>query len=88
MGNRFRNRGTRDMGLQVRQTSRQPSRLRGRSAAPGSLMRRSHDALPTLRTVWLYALAAAVVAMPLMGSVWPAVAVCGGWLLNRMGRRR
>ena len=88
MGNCFRNRGTRDMGLQVRQTSRQSSRLCGRTSAPGPLRRRGNDEPPMLRTVWLYALAAAVVAMPIMGSIWPAVAVYGGWLLYCMGRRR
>lgn len=88
MGNRFRNRGAGNLGLQVRQTGRQPGRLRGRPSAPGPLSRGDRDADSTLRSLWLCVSAAAVLALPILGTVWPAVAVAGGWLLDRAARRR
>jgi hypothetical protein len=87
MGNRFRNRGAGNLGLQVRQAGRQPGRLRGRPSAPGPLSG-DCDADSTLRSLWLCVSAAAVLALPILGTVWPAVAVAVGWLLDRASRRR
>lgn len=88
MGNRLRNRGTRQLGLQVRQACRQPSRLRGRPSAPGPINQGDGGADSSLRGLWLCVSAAAVLAIPILGTVWPAVAVAGGWLMNRVATRR
>ena len=84
-----RSRGARHLGLQVRQTDRQPQGFRGRPSGPkvnlGSIEARS------VMKSWLWCVAtAAALSIQTLGPIWPTLAVAGGILMLRRffrGRR-
>ena len=88
MGHRSWRRSARRVDLQGRQTHRQQTRFRGRPAAR-QVVFRCPEAQAAMRRWWLCVSTAAVLAVPILGTAWPMLAVAGGWLMTyRFARRR
>lgn len=88
MGSRTWSRSARRMDLQGRQTYRQQTRFRGRPAAR-PIDFRCPEAQAAMRRWWICVSTAAMLAVPVLGTAWPAIAVVGGWLMTcRFVRRR
>lgn len=88
MGSRSWRRSARRMDLQGRQTHRQPTRFRGRTPATRQMNFRCPEAQAAMRRWWVCVSTAAVLAVPVLGTAWPAIAVAGGWLMSRSYHRR
>lgn len=81
MGHRSWRRSARRMDLQSRQTHRQQTRFRGRPAAR-QVAFRCTEAKTAMRRFWICVSTAAVLAVPILGTAWPSLAVAGGWLMT------
>ena len=88
MGNRSWRRSDQHMDLQSRQTHRQQTRFRGRPPTR-QVVFRCPEAQAAMRRWWICVATAAILAVPILGTAWPSIAVVGGWLMTyRFARRR
>lgn len=87
-GHHRRARGSGSMGLQIRQTDRIAKGLRGGTAAP-KVDLGAPEAHTAMKNWFLCAATAAILSMPVLGVLWPTLAVSGGiWMACRFARRR
>lgn len=89
MGSRSWRRSARRMDLQSRQAHRQQARFCGRTPPARPIDFGCPEAQSAMRRWWICVSTAAVLAVPILGTAWPAIAVAGGWLMTcRFVRRR
>jgi len=87
-GHHRRARGPRSLGLQVGQTSRFTKGFRGGTTAPKVALG-SSEAQAAMKNWFLCAATAAILSMPVLGVLWPTLAVSGGiWMAYRFARHR
>lgn len=83
-----RARGPRSLGLQIRQTDRLAKGFCGRATTPK--VARDDPAAQAAMNAWLLCVVtAAILSIPVLGPIWPTLAVGGGiWMASRSARRR